>query len=191
MTTTDQPLYIKQLAEQIERIPLTQIIGVSGKKYNGKDTVGDYLVAHHGYTKLTFAEPIKDICKIVFGITDEQLNTHLKEECDTRWNVTPRKLMQFIGTDLFRDNMQKIMPEIAEDIWLKVLENKIKEHQKINSSSKFVITDVRFENEYALVKKMGGLVIKITRPEFANLDTHLSETLVDTLAFDFELINRG
>ena len=37
---------------------LPKIIGISGRKYHGKDTIGDYLVNKYGYKKIAFADPI-------------------------------------------------------------------------------------------------------------------------------------
>jgi hypothetical protein len=167
---------------------LPQIIGIAGRKFNGKDTVGDYLVKNYGYKRLAFAEPIKDICKIVFGMSDMQLNSKEKEELDLEWNITPRKLMQFIGTELFRNQIGELIPNIKNDIWLNVLEKKIKDALKIDPTSKFVITDVRFENELKLISKLGGIVIKVKRGNIYN-DDHLSESFIDKLNADFLLTN--
>ena len=32
------------------------IIGITGRKRHGKDTLGDYLVSNYGYTKIGFAD---------------------------------------------------------------------------------------------------------------------------------------
>ena len=80
---------------------LPKVIGIAGRKYNGKDTIGDYLVKNYGYKKIAYADPIKEICKEMFGFNNEQLYGSLKESNDGFWNVSPRKLMQFIGTELF------------------------------------------------------------------------------------------
>lgn len=45
-----------------------------GGRGSGKDTVGDYLVAKHGFTKVSFAAPLKQMVKIAFpDFTDEDL----------------------------------------------------------------------------------------------------------------------
>jgi hypothetical protein len=77
---------------------------------------------------------------------------------------SPRKLIQFIGTELIRDC-------ISPYFWCRVLDNKIKDQENV------VITDIRFfeEREYILYKK--GLLILIERPsETEATDKHSSET---------------
>lgn len=36
------------------------IIGITGRKFNGKDTLGEYLVEHHGYKRFAFADALKE-----------------------------------------------------------------------------------------------------------------------------------
>src|SRR5579863_3132559 len=49
------------------------IIGITGRKRSGKDTVGNYLVEHYGFVKVSFADTLKEACKIIFGFSDEQV----------------------------------------------------------------------------------------------------------------------
>ena len=59
------------------------LIGLSGKKGSGKDTVAEFLIKHHNFTRIAFADPIKDIGTAVFGWTHEQMNDReLKEKID-------------------------------------------------------------------------------------------------------------
>jgi hypothetical protein len=45
-----------------------------GSRGSGKDTIGDYLVAKYGFTKVSFAAPLKQMVKIAFpDFTDEDL----------------------------------------------------------------------------------------------------------------------
>ena len=142
-------------------------IALIGKKYSGKDTVAKYLIENYGYTRLAFADPIKDICKNVFNMNEEQLNGSLKEEIDKFWNISPRQLMQFIGTEMFRDQLNK-------NIWIKILERKMNIILKNNPNAKIVITDLRFINEEEFVDKFNFLKIKILRDSSYN-DNHESE----------------
>lgn len=145
-----------------------KIIGLTGKKGSGKDTVADYLVKHHGFVKLSFAAPLKEICSILFGFTESQMNDHtLKETVDSRWGVSPRQVLQFVGTSLFRNGMEKLIPEMKDNFWIEIMKRKIEETVKtVRYRSKYendnayvvpyypekiVITDIRFDNEAKLV----------------------------------------
>jgi mannosyltransferase OCH1-like enzyme len=166
---------------------MNRLIGLCGKKYHGKDTVGDYLVKEYGYTKISFADKLKEVCKVMFNFTDEQLYGSKKEEVDEFWKVTPRLAMQFIGTDLFREQLNKIMPHIENNIWIEIVRKYILE----NKYKKIVICDVRFENEAKMIRELSGTIIKITRSSMTSKDEHQSETEIDKIKFDDEIINDG
>jgi hypothetical protein len=163
-----------------------KLIGICGYKRHGKDTLGDYLVKHHGYTKIAFADALKDACKCIFGFNDEQLYGNLKETNDEFWKTSPRKALQFVGTELFRLQISELLPEVNEDIWVKVVENKILQ----NPDKRYVITDVRFANELALIKKYKGLSIKVQR-DIKIDDEHISESFIDQLETDCIIKNSG
>lgn len=166
---------------------LPNIIGITGRKRHGKDTLGDYLVKNYGYIKIGFADALKEACKNIFGFNYEQLYGTLKEADDEYWKTSPRKILQFVGTDLFRDKISEILPDVKQDIWIKVVEKQILD----NPQNKYVITDVRFENELEFITKHNGLKIKVQRDLLNNNDTHLSESFIDNLNTDFTIKNNG
>ena len=94
------------------------IIAVTGRKYNGKDSIADYLVKNHGYIKLSFADQLKKALELLFNFDHEKLYGSKKEVVDEYWGYSPRYLMQYLGTQVFRDN-------IDQDFWVKSLENNI------------------------------------------------------------------
>jgi hypothetical protein len=49
------------------------ILGINGVAGAGKDSAADRLVSHHGYIKVSLADPLKRICQSVYGFTDDQL----------------------------------------------------------------------------------------------------------------------
>ena len=142
------------------------IIGITGKKYSGKDTIADYLITNYDYKRFAFADPLKDICRILFNFSEEQLYGKEKEIVDIYWNISPRNAFQKIGTDLFRNNFN-------EDFWIKVLERKLLD----NPLQNIVISDVRFENEVEMIRKLNGKIIKVVRNNniTENIDKHESE----------------
>jgi len=170
------------------------IIGIVGKKLSGKDTCADYLVKNYGFIKLSFAEPLKRMCKEGFDFSEEQVNGKLKETIDPDWGITPREILQWLGTEIFRQDIQKILPNIGENFWIHLLDRKIKKILEQNPKQNIVIADVRFENEIKFIKNMNGHIIKIIRNniEQTNYTQHKSELLADNIEKpDHILLNDG
>jgi hypothetical protein len=175
---------------------LPNIILLVGKKRSGKDTIGDYLVKKYGYVKLALAEPIKQICKTIFGFTDEQCyGDTLKEVIDERWGITPRKAFQYIGTEIFRNKniMNPLIKNIDDNFWIKCLHEQIESN--IKKGLNVVITDVRFQNEEDGINKLAEKIgvncksIKISRPNLLINDEHESEKNIDSIMTNYKIIN--
>jgi hypothetical protein len=144
-----------------------KIFVIQGFIGSGKDTFGNLLIEKYGGAKLSFAGTLKDLVSILFDWDRELLegstikSREWRETKDEWWseklgisNLTPRWVLQNIGTDLFRDKFHK-------DIWLLTLENKIRK----SSYKNIVITDCRFPNEINFLKSMGATFIRIKRGE--------------------------
>lgn len=63
------------------------IISIGGFAGSGKDTACNYLVEKYGFKKTSYAAPLKQMVKIAFGFTDEQLYgpSSKREEQDERY----------------------------------------------------------------------------------------------------------
>ena len=157
--------------------PKQKILGLLGKKGHGKDTVADYLVKKYGYYKLSFADPLKQLCSLIFKLNNDQLYGNKKEIFDDYWKTTPRKILQMMGTDLCRKH-------ISKNIWINIMEKRIK---NINSVINIVIADVRFQNEVDFIQHrcLNSMVLKINRYNIinnnTNIDIHQSETGIDSI----------
>ena len=143
------------------------IIGICGFQSSGKDSIANFLIDYYGFQKLSFAGALKDIVSILFGWSRTKLEGLTPEDREWRnivdkwWSetlgmpqLTPRFVLQHFGTDLFRKHFH-------QDIWIKIVENKLNQLTKININ--IVITDCRFENEINLITKYGGKIIKVYR----------------------------
>lgn len=149
------------------------IIGLCGKKYSGKDTVADFAALKHDYVKRSFADPLKEAVKALFILTNDQLYGNQKEIPINDWyGCTPRKMLQFVGTDLLRDQLETIMPGIGKNVFVNNMRLYL---SSIGAGNKIIISDVRFKNELSLVKEMKGVTIWIDRPSVQSNDTHASE----------------
>jgi hypothetical protein len=115
----------------------------------------------------------------MFGFTDEQLESDKKDEIDPRWEVQPRKIMQFIGTEVMQYQLQQIIPGIGRKVWIRSLVEEYINDSKHNDKL-FVIPDLRFLHEYEELSKHNTLfwrVDRITELDKLNhvCDLHISE----------------
>jgi len=138
------------------------IVGLSGFLDSGKGTVGDILRDKHRFAKKSFADPLKDVVSTIFGWNrallegDTKDSREFRERKSKRWSqrfgydVTPRLMLQKMGTEGGRDVFHP-------DIWLYALEDRIQHDTNV------VVPDVRFPNEIAFLKRLGGVTIRVRR----------------------------
>jgi hypothetical protein len=166
------------------------ILGIVGKKRSGKDEVADYLIDQFGFTRYKFADPIKTSVAEIFLWDDEWVNGKYKETIDPRWNISPRQAQQAMGTELFRQRLQEILPLFKEligsDIWVKRFQYW---YDSFTEKPNVVISDVRFLNEANTIKSMGGHIIKLEREGLISIDTHSSEMEIDSIVPDSVIYN--
>lgn len=171
------------------------IIGLCGAQGVGKDTIGDILVSEYGFTKITFASALKDVVSILFswprdlleGITEE--SRLWRETIDMYWSektgvsgFTPRKALQYVGTDLLRR-------QLYDNIWVNIVENKISMLLSLNPETNIVITDCRFINEFNMIKKFSGSqIFKIVKDINIQLTNTNHSSEVDWQNYDFNRI---
>uniref|UniRef100_A0A6C0C5R7 Deoxynucleotide monophosphate kinase n=1 Tax=viral metagenome TaxID=1070528 RepID=A0A6C0C5R7_9ZZZZ len=170
-----------------------KIIGLMGVKGSGKSTGSEYLISKYQYKEVAFADPLKKACQALFLFGDEQLfgTQEQKETGDPRWfNCSPRTAMQFVGTDLLRNNLDQIMPGLGNDIFTYNFKLRYEGESKLHPDHRIVISDVRFSNEAECIKSMGGIIIKIDRDLEVN-DSHPSETDQKEIPYDYIIYNTG
>ena len=163
------------------------IVAVCGKRGHGKSTLADYLVKTHQFTELTLAGPLKRACQEIFGFTDMQVHdARCKEQVDSFWKVTPREVLQKVGTELFRDQLPKLFPTMSQ-IWIQSL---MRQLSALPDGARVVITDVRFPDEFRALHNLGALMVRVVRPDYvpkgdacssalAAAAQHPSETALD------------
>jgi len=162
------------------------IIGLLGEKQHGKTTSANYIIQKYNFLEISYADPLKKGIKEIFGLSNFQLyNDHGKEQIDLEYGVSTRQIMQFIGTDIFRNQINLLLPHIGNNFWI----NRLYRHIQ-NNPGNYIISDCRFQNEVDQIHNLGGIVIKIFNPNIISSDTHLSETNVQLIDnYDYLLIN--
>lgn len=139
------------------------IISLSGIIGSGKDTVANYLVEKYDFQKESWAGALKDAVSTIFGWDRDLLEGITSEgriwrETKDEWwsnrlglDITPRFVLQNFGTNVCRNYFH-------DQIWVASLENKIRK-----SKNNIVVSDSRFPNEIASVKKLDGFTWRIVR----------------------------
>ena len=160
-----------------------RIIGFGDRAGVGKDTAGLYLTMRHGFNRIGFADALKEAARVVFGFTDAQLFGDKKSELDPYWKLTPRDVLQRMGTEAMRG-------EFGDDLWVRAVERVVLDGRD------HVITDVRFPSEAEAIKRWGGKTIRLIRDKADGAKggnpTHPSETaLAGWQGWDWILYNNG
>ena len=193
---------------------MSNIIAICGAKRSGKDVLAKHLVATRGFKKLSFAEPLKKAVKELFNFNDIQVGIDEdnavgdeKEIIDERWGISPRKALQFFGTEIMQHAINELIPNTNKGFLADILLSRISG----NSCDSYVISDMRFLHEYNKLKssvEVGKscslIVVKISRPavnisEVAGVagvaggvrDAHISVNEYIDIPYDVEIINDG
>lgn len=167
---------------------MKKIIGIGGKKRTGKSTLTEklrraYAVKGKTVEEISFAEPIKNALQEIFryevpwSTFVDDTRKQDKIEIYPGTFMTVRELLQKVGTECFRNN-------IHPDFWIG------RGMAKIDASTAdvVIISDVRFENELALLNTV-GTTIYIERPSLdMPEDLHPSEKELDSIKQDFHRI---
>lgn len=147
-----------------------------GKAGAGKTTAADMLTDYFGYTKLSFADPLKEIAAEL-------------------WGEEARK---------DRDKLQRLgvaVREIDANTWVRLL---IKDHGHAAApGSRVVVDDCRFENEFTALGAAGFVFIRVEAGRQQRIDRlrgngklsdeaeldHVSETALDNCTPDYVVWN--
>ncbi len=164
-----------------QEAPRGRLIALCGLKTAGKSVVAEQLTANLPAGRVRFSGPLKDMLRVL-GLNDAEIEGHLKEESsDKLCGQTPRHAMVTLGTEWGREM-------IGEDIWVRAWENSVKAH--LANGVDIITEDLRFENEYEAVRRLGGMVIRIERPGLVASD-HPSEQFAQSMIADTVVHNDG
>lgn len=162
------------------------LIGLSGRKGVGKDTIANAVQqANNKVRLLACADRVKRVSGVLFQLSYEQLHDPVeKERVDERYGVSPRVIMQRMGTEFVRNGMIYILfPEMkghldSETFWVDATTRDIQSIRKENKEALIIVTDIRFPNEVEMIESLGGCMIRITRGESESVSPeHVSEAL--------------
>tara|TARA_Y100000310_G_C20680979_1_gene815922 strand:+ start:2852 stop:3397 length:546 start_codon:yes stop_codon:yes gene_type:complete len=152
------------------------VIGISGKKRSGKDTVfaliNQITDREIRTVRTAFGDQIKREISDAMGIDSSAIDAdkeHFRPLLQW-WGAEFRR--GFCGSDYWIRKMRSVAARYYANDWL-------------------VITDVRFPNEAAMVKELNGVMVRVDRDTGLE-DAHSSETHMDDYeGFDYRIENNG
>jgi len=164
---------------------MQKVVGLLGVKGSGKDTCAQYLIDMAGFRRIGFADALYQEAADAFGVTVAFLNNRNTKETplpelalsrckdpafqacvaeEMGWAQTtpellaqpqsPRFVLQLWGTEYRRRRG-------VDSYWLDQVSAAIRAYP----TDSFVVTDVRFLNEFNFIGQCGGLRVRIRRPE--------------------------
>lgn len=136
----------------------------------GKTTLAMLLVKHHGFTKLSFANVLKEFATNV-------LSRPLDKKRD-------RQFLQMMGEGARQSDV---------DVWIRWLHIQLQAYERA-SVTDFVVDDVRYVNEAEWLRKQGFIIVRLVGRSYkmkAELAEHPSETKMAEIEADFEVDASG
>lgn len=160
------------------------IIGISGPIGSGKDTVANWIArkSNRQFNIVSFATPLREAAKAMFGWTDFQLQDRVaKEQVDPFWGFSPRTALQLLGTEYGRQ-------QLRDDVWILAAKRKVDLGHSVGIHA--VIQDVRFPNEDEFVRTYPNhLRIHMDSGEIHPASSHASEVGVPFQGGDILIYN--
>jgi hypothetical protein len=157
---------------------MKNLIVFCGLAGSGKTTAAKYLVANHGFTRLSFAAPLRDMLRAI-GVSDYHLTEGKEEPCPALMGRTARHCLQTLGTQWGRGH-------VDENIWTHIAGERIK--AALAEGKRIVIDDCRFDNEAELLLSMGAIIVDLHKAGEVRRSDHASEAGISPAYTTCELL---
>ena len=168
------------------------ILGLTGCRRSGKDTVADYLVQHFGFIKASIGGPVHEISHLILtglGYSDKDLQKLVYGRMRDTFVVpeigmTVRDLQVKIGMN-GRDL-------IHPDLWVNIAKRRFVRDVPDNCPG-IVNTSIRFANEAEFYTGMGGVIARVVndRAEADNPAKDCKSEQTHLVSHTVEIINNG
>jgi hypothetical protein len=159
------------------------LIGLTGYAQSGKDTVASILVEKYGYTRIAFADKIREFLYGINPMVACSPTGYLQDLVNlVGWDAAKqepqvRRLLQDLGVSA--------RELLNEDIWITSALDGVSKDERV------VVTDVRFENEATMIRAMGGQLWRVKRVGFGPVNEHVSESELAGYKVDQIFVNNG
>jgi hypothetical protein len=157
------------------------VIGIGGRAGSGKNVVAG-MIADAKVIQL--ADPLYAMISAMLGVSQERLRDRDFKERAIEWlGKSPRQLLQTLGTEWGRTL-------VSEDVWLAIAEQRIAAMLE-DGVPCVVVADLRFDNEAEMIRRLGGQVWEVLRPDAPGVAEHASERGLAPHLVDRTIANTG
>lgn len=161
-------------------------IALVGRRGTGKDTIAAVLTADHGYVRMSWADPVRQIAAMAydhrfvgspedyaaakaasFEVLTRQCGNPFCDCPATPETISGTQVLQRIGTDAIRDHLD-------QDFWIKAgirrldLDEVARRSETDSAAIRerhWVNTDTRFPNEAEALRSRGWVLVGLSCPE--------------------------
>lgn len=160
---------------------MIKLIGISGKARAGKDSLARHLV-RLGYRQDAFANGVKLVTATLAGEPISYYFDDVEKEAHcVNLGMTRRRAMQNVGNTM--------REAIGPNVWIRPL----LAAWEASGFQPTVVSDVRYPNEAATIRRAGGIIVRIERPDGTGLEgesaAHISEAMLPDDLVDLVVVN--
>jgi hypothetical protein len=174
------------------------LIGVIGKKRSGKDTFASALTEEAGWTKVAFADALREAALGLDPLVGEVFYWRTGDD-SPRLHPAARlsEVVETLGWERAKDyipevrrTLQRLGAEsvraLDPDFWIRAARASVEA-----SVNPVVMPDVRYPNEAEAIRSWGGILVRVVRPGRETVDEHSSETALDGYNADYSVSNES
>jgi len=155
------------------------LIALFGPPNSGKDTVAKRLVEQHGFTRIAFADKVRELAYETLSDSERVVIDMKGWEVAKRWHQQYREILECVG-----DGARKVL---GDGVWIDAVYDQIE--ALLDDGKSVIITDLRKENEAEMVSEFNGVIWYITcpgcekrpfdewKPEWAAFTIHNNDTI--------------
>ena len=170
-----------------------KIIGLCGYARCGKDSLASFLSVEHGYQRIAFADKLRDMLYALNPL----IGAGFEEADGYTWTTRVQDLVDNVGWDRAKEGypeiralLQRLGTEagrtvLGENVWVDA------SLRDLDPAGRYVVTDVRFPNEFAAIEERGGVMVRVLRPGYEPVNGHSSETALDDVDCDYVFRNNA
>ena len=173
------------------------IIAFTGEARVGKSTASSHLQKAWDFQEYPLAFPIKKATSHLFGWSMDRIENH-KEEVDPEYGISPREVLQALGTDFSQHLLSSKYPDYAKVTGRNLFVKRFHSFLRVANHNRVVIPDLRFPHErnYLTLSFPRAIIVKIERDRDLRIpkpvtNNHESEMHIDEIEADFFVTNNG